>query len=85
MCIRNGVNGFLFESENSDDLAEKLRALLSSPELRAKFGAAGRKIVRTELNEAEFGRLVRQMLEETVYGQVAHPRPEEAAQSVSAP
>lgn len=69
MNVRDGVNGFIFESENSDELAEKLRTLLSSPELRAKFGAAGREIARNELNEVNFGRCMQAMLEETVYGE----------------
>ncbi|MCF0234673.1 MAG: glycosyltransferase, partial [Thermoguttaceae bacterium] len=39
--IRDGIDGFL--ADDVDDFAEKLRILMKSPELRAKFGAAGKK------------------------------------------
>lgn len=42
--IEDGVSGFLFESGNSDDLAEKLSKLLSSDSLRSQMGAEGRRI-----------------------------------------
>jgi glycosyltransferase involved in cell wall biosynthesis len=82
--VRDGVNGFLFKSEDSDELAEKLRILLASPSLRAKFGAAGRKIATTEMSEAEFGRLVEEMFEETVYGEVRRPELKAKGQAVGA-
>jgi glycosyltransferase involved in cell wall biosynthesis len=65
--IRDSVNGFLFESENSDQLADKLRLLLSSPELRRRFGEAGRQIAITELDELTFGSQLSDMIEETIY------------------
>ena len=39
--IKNNVNGFLFQRENADELAEKILTLLSSPDLKAKFIEAG--------------------------------------------
>lgn len=39
--IEDGVDGLLFESENIDDLAEKLDTLMSDPELRNKLGKNG--------------------------------------------
>lgn len=66
--VRDGVNGLLFESENPADLADKLRALLASSELRTRFGAAGRKMATTEFSEATFGRLIQDMLQTTVRG-----------------
>lgn len=36
--IRHGQDGFLFETGNSDDLAEKMLHLLADKELRDKFG-----------------------------------------------
>ena len=38
VCI-NHHNGLLFERENADDLYNKLKYLISSPEVRAKFSA----------------------------------------------
>ena len=42
--IREGETGLIFESENVDELAEKLRLLLSSPELQARLGQNGQRI-----------------------------------------
>jgi len=39
--IRENETGLLAEPENSDDLAEKLALLLSSPELRTRLGSTG--------------------------------------------
>lgn len=39
--IEHGVDGLLFESENVEELAEKLDALISDPELRRLLGSAG--------------------------------------------
>jgi len=65
--VRDGVNGFLFDSENSDQLAGKLRLLLSSPELRRRFGEAGRQIALKELDELTFGSQLSDMIEDTIY------------------
>ena len=35
--IEHGKNGFVFERENADDLAEKMLCILSDPELQVKF------------------------------------------------
>lgn len=40
--IENGVTGFLVEQKNVVDLAERLEALIDSPDLRSKLGKAGR-------------------------------------------
>jgi glycosyltransferase involved in cell wall biosynthesis len=39
--INDGVDGLLFESENVDDLADKLSILMSNADLRHKLGRAG--------------------------------------------
>lgn len=49
--IEDGVNGFLFEPGNAYDLAEKIRCLLSKPELIVKMGKNARKKVEEEYNE----------------------------------
>ncbi|WP_022939981.1 glycosyltransferase [Psychromonas hadalis] len=41
--IENGVNGFLFQRENADELAEKIIYVVSHPELRMKIVDEGRK------------------------------------------
>ena len=46
--IADGKDGILFDPENVDDLAEKLRSLLLSDELRKKYGAEAK---RRYLNE----------------------------------
>jgi glycosyltransferase involved in cell wall biosynthesis len=63
--VNDGVNGFLFEKENVDDLAGKLRLLLSSPELRKQMGDAGYKLAKTKYAEAAFGEEFAKMVELT--------------------
>jgi len=46
--IENGVDGLLFESENIDDLAEKLDILMNSSEIRKKLGKNGEERARTD-------------------------------------
>jgi len=42
--ITNGVNGFLIEPGNIDELSFRLAELVDNPELRAKMGKQGREI-----------------------------------------
>lgn len=49
--IADGVDGFLFEPENANDLADKLDRLMGDGDLRARLGAAGRRRVALEFNE----------------------------------
>ncbi|HEY2541782.1 MAG TPA: glycosyltransferase, partial [Gaiellaceae bacterium] len=43
--IRDGVDGFLVDSDDPDDLAERLAELAADPSRRAQMGAAGRERV----------------------------------------
>lgn len=43
--IKDGKNGFLVESHNSEALAEKIEELMQNKDLREKFGKAGREWV----------------------------------------
>lgn len=38
--IEDGVNGFLFQRDNPEQLAEKVNQLISTPELRSQFSAS---------------------------------------------
>ena len=69
--VRDGINGLLFERENCDDLAEKLRTLLSSPELRERMGRAGYEIAQTQFTAEVWGRKMQEMIELTVFGGVS--------------
>jgi glycosyltransferase involved in cell wall biosynthesis len=80
--IRNGVNGFVFESEDADELAEELRVLLEWPELRARMGERSLRFARTQLDENSWSRRMQEMFEVTVYGksiEPTHRKVEEAA------
>lgn len=52
--IRDGVNGFIFDSGNVDQLAEKLELMLTSGSRRKKMGDAGYEIVMNELSEQQY-------------------------------
>lgn len=66
--VRDGETGLLFENENVEDLAEKLRALLRSPELQARLGQNGYRIARAQYTEAVWGRKMQELIELTVLG-----------------
>jgi glycosyltransferase involved in cell wall biosynthesis len=81
--IREGETGLIFESENIDELAEKLRLLLSSPDLRARLGQNGQRIARAQYNEAEWGRKMKELIELTVLGQISEAEKEPSAMVTS--
>jgi glycosyltransferase involved in cell wall biosynthesis len=53
---RPGVNGLLVPPGNADALADALATLAADPALRARFAAAGRKIVEAEFSDTRVGR-----------------------------
>ena len=52
--IKDGVNGFLFENEDVNDLAQKLEKLITNPELRKRMGNEGRKCIKNKFSEDIF-------------------------------
>lgn len=69
--VRDGINGLLFERENCDDLAEKLRILLGSPDLRERMGRAGYEIAQAQYTAEVWGRKMQEMIELTVRGRAS--------------
>lgn len=64
--IKEGVNGLLFDSGNVDELAGKLRLMLTSPELRKRLGEKGHELATTQHDEVTFGRDFAEMVKLTV-------------------
>lgn len=52
--IADGIDGLLFESENIFDLAEKMRLLIDSPDLRMRLGQVGRIRAQQEFNKDKY-------------------------------
>jgi len=48
-------NGFTFKSENDDDLADKLLAIMDDPELLAKVSANASKVIRNDFDWVKIG------------------------------
>ena len=46
--VRHGVNGYLVPTKNAAAVASALIKLIKSPDLRQKFGMAGRELVEKE-------------------------------------
>ncbi len=61
--IEDGRNGFLFESENVNDLAAKLRMLLSDPDLARRMGEEGRKIVDEKFSSQKYVENFKKMID----------------------
>lgn len=54
--VREGVNGFLVPPKNPEKLADALRKLLQSEELRQRFGKASTHLVETEFSSVHVQR-----------------------------
>lgn len=52
--INDGVDGFLVEPENVEQLAEKMSLLMANAQLRKKFGVAAKKRANVEFTEARY-------------------------------
>ena len=52
--IQDGQNGFLFEVGNSDELSEKLRALLSNREMAIEMGKKGRELIQGKFSNEKY-------------------------------
>jgi glycosyltransferase involved in cell wall biosynthesis len=52
--IEDGINGFLFEPKNVDELAEKIKYLYRHPLLAEKMGIAAREKVEEKYSEEEY-------------------------------
>jgi len=55
--IEDGISGFLFESDNIDQLTEKINSLIENKNLRDRFGATGRE---TALNKFPLERCLKE-------------------------
>ncbi len=53
--VSNGANGLLVPAEEPAALAEALQRLAADPDLRARYGAASRRMVESELSAVEVG------------------------------
>jgi glycosyltransferase involved in cell wall biosynthesis len=56
LAIRNGVNGYLLPEGDDAGLASALAALAADPALRERMGAAGRRMIETELGWPQLAR-----------------------------
>ena len=52
--IKDGENGFLVNPGDADDLAEKLRILLSDKKLAIEMGKRGREIIQEKFSNEEY-------------------------------
>ena len=52
--VRDGVNGLLVAPGDVDDLAEKLRLLLSDADMRRRMGEEGLRLTRTVFSEDSY-------------------------------
>ncbi|HOW36382.1 MAG TPA: glycosyltransferase family 4 protein [Candidatus Omnitrophota bacterium] len=61
--IEDGKNGFLFESENISDLAEKMDKLLSDVELRKRLGKSSLEIIQSKFSSQKYVKYFLDMIE----------------------
>jgi glycosyltransferase involved in cell wall biosynthesis len=54
--VRDGTTGFLFRPKDRRDMSERVQQLLLDPDLRRRFGRAGRKAIENEYSIAVHGR-----------------------------
>ena len=65
--IKHGFNGLLFESENIEDLAEKIKIILSNPDYAKKLAENGYKYVHQYLSEERYVKCFKKMIEEVLF------------------
>jgi glycosyltransferase involved in cell wall biosynthesis len=80
--VDDGTSGFLVPPGDPTLLAEKIETLLNDPDLRNRFGAAGREKVEREFNLLTESERLCQILTEAMDGRVAPVRPEVSVVSV---
>jgi len=51
--IKDGVNGFLFEPKDHNELSQKITALLKDKDLAGKFASEGQKIIKAKFSLQE--------------------------------
>lgn len=64
--IKNDFNGLLFEVENVNDLAEKMRKILNSSEYAATLAKNGHEFVHTHFSEQRFVECFKEMVEKVL-------------------
>ena len=66
--ITNNVNGFLFEKENIDELADCFRKLFNNKSLAEKMGQQGVKLINkyfsSEIYVSQFSKMAKDVLSE---------------------
>ncbi|MCA9407003.1 MAG: glycosyltransferase family 4 protein, partial [Candidatus Omnitrophica bacterium] len=66
--VRDGENGFLVESENVQQLAEKMKVLLSEENLCAKMGQSGKAFVEENFSSQKYVEFFLDMLRDADHG-----------------
>ena len=64
--IKDGFNGLLFEKENVDDLAGKIRLLLSDKSLAQRLAQNGYEYVQEHLSERQYITQYKKMVEQVL-------------------
>jgi glycosyltransferase involved in cell wall biosynthesis len=77
-AIHDGVNGLLVPARDSAALAAALQRYLADPKLRARHGAAGRRLVTTEFRPEPIWEAIAETYEELL-GRAAVPERAQAA------
>src|SRR5262249_35929685 len=67
-AIRDGENGFVAPGNDTAALENRLRQLLTDPELRRRLGANGYRQAHTQLNETVYVERFTEMVQATVQG-----------------
>jgi glycosyltransferase involved in cell wall biosynthesis len=77
-AIHDGVNGLLVPARDAAALAAALQRYLADPKLRARHGAAGRRLVTTEFRPEPIWEAIAETYEELL-GRAAVPERAQAA------
>ena len=83
--VEDGVSGMLVPPGDAAAVARAAGRLLSDPDLRARFGAAGRSTVEREFNLATEAARLRHTFAESLAGRDVPMRPEPPAAGVTEP
>ena len=65
--IKHGFNGLLFEPENVEDLASKMKILLSNPDYASKLAENGHKYAHQYLSEKRYVECFKKMVDKVLF------------------
>jgi glycosyltransferase involved in cell wall biosynthesis len=67
-AIEDSITGFVFEKENAEELAQKLRLLVSDAARRVTMGVAAREMIKQKFSEEQYVQSITEVISKAIKG-----------------